>query len=83
MSSKVITMLTTLNVFVLIVVQTPYIMCNDNLRVAYQWKEIDFDYRSASDREEAIMSKSFIPGKIFYFMWPSRPHSNDMTMLIL
>lgn len=43
--------------------QTTHIECNDNLRVAYQWKEIDFEYRSARDREEAISSKSFIPGK--------------------
>lgn len=46
------------------IIQTTHIQCNDNLRVAYQWKEIDFEYRSARDREEAISSKSFIPGNI-------------------
>lgn len=44
------------------ILQTAHIQCNDNLRVAYQWKEIDFEYRSARDREEAISSKTFIPG---------------------
>ncbi|NP_001161777.1 yellow-b isoform X1 [Tribolium castaneum] len=33
----------------------------DNLRVAYQWKELDFDFPSASAREEAIKSGKFIP----------------------
>lgn len=56
---------TLLTIFIAIL-QTTYIQCNDNLRVAYQWKEIDFEYRSATDREEAISSKSFIPGNLLY-----------------
>lgn len=38
--------------------------CNDNLRVAYEWREIDFEYRSAADREEAIRSETFIPANV-------------------
>lgn len=49
---------------IIIILQTTPVQCNDNLRVAYQWKEIDFEYRSAADREEAIRSKSFIPGHV-------------------
>ncbi|XP_060523028.1 protein yellow isoform X2 [Cylas formicarius] len=33
----------------------------DNLRVAYQWKTLDFDYSSPRVREEAINKKEFIP----------------------
>ncbi|KAJ6646949.1 Protein yellow [Pseudolycoriella hygida] len=58
-----------LNVIVVLTILTAvlhitHIQCNDNLRVAYQWKEIDFEYRSARDREEAINSKSFIQGHV-------------------
>lgn len=38
--------------------------CNDNLRVAYEWREIDFEYRSVSDRNEAIESKAFVPANV-------------------
>jgi hypothetical protein len=38
-----------------------FIHCNDNLRVAYQWKQIDFDYRNNADRMEAIEKETFIP----------------------
>lgn len=40
------------------------VVCNDNLRVAYEWREIDFEYRSASDRNEAIESKAFVPANV-------------------
>lgn len=33
----------------------------DNLRVAFQWKELDFDFPSEKDRQEAIASGKFIP----------------------
>lgn len=33
----------------------------DNLQVAYQWKQLDFDYSNESDRQAAIDSKEFIP----------------------
>ncbi|XP_037042211.1 protein yellow [Bradysia coprophila] len=52
-----VTLLTTLTAI-------KHIQCNDNLRVAYQWNEIDFEYRSAQDREEAINERSFIPGHV-------------------
>ncbi|XP_026480966.1 protein yellow-like [Ctenocephalides felis] len=35
--------------------------CMDNLQVAYQWKQLDFDYSNESDRQAAIDSKEFIP----------------------
>lgn len=38
--------------------------CNDNLRVAYQWKEMDFEYQSSSDRQRAIETKAFIPENV-------------------
>ena len=37
---------------------------NDNLSVAYEWKEIDFEFRSKEVREEAIQSKQFIPENV-------------------
>lgn len=37
-----------------------HIVANDNLRVAYQWKEIDFEFPSETERQEAIASKSYI-----------------------
>ncbi len=49
---------------VVLVIQITLIECNDNLRVAYQWNEIDFEYRNQRDREEAISSRSFIPGNV-------------------
>lgn len=38
--------------------------CNDNLRVAYQWRQIDFEYRNEPDRQAAIESRSFIPQNV-------------------
>lgn len=38
--------------------------CNDNLRVAYQWKEIDFEYQSSEDRQKALETKAFIPENV-------------------
>uniref|UniRef100_A0A6E8W0Q4 Protein yellow n=1 Tax=Anopheles coluzzii TaxID=1518534 RepID=A0A6E8W0Q4_ANOCL len=37
-----------------------HIVANDNLRVAYQWKDIDFEFSSETERQEAIASKSYI-----------------------
>lgn len=37
---------------------------NDNLRVAYQWKEIDFEFPTAAERQEAIASKRYIPENV-------------------
>lgn len=33
----------------------------DNLRVAYEWKQIDFEYPSEEARREAIDNNVFIP----------------------
>lgn len=75
-SNFVVTLLTILTA----ILQTAHIQCNDNLRVAYQWKEIDFEYRSARDREEAISSESFIPGNI-PFLSLSLSLSADTTLV--
>jgi hypothetical protein len=40
---------------------TALVSGNDNLRVAYQWKKIDFEYRNAGERQEAIDKQVFIP----------------------
>uniref|UniRef100_A0AAG5DSA2 Protein yellow n=1 Tax=Anopheles atroparvus TaxID=41427 RepID=A0AAG5DSA2_ANOAO len=39
-------------------------LANDNLRVAYQWSEIDFEFSSAADRQEALGSKRYIPANV-------------------
>lgn len=33
----------------------------DNLRVAYQWKMVDFDFKSEEDRRRAIQAGEFVP----------------------
>lgn len=33
----------------------------DNLRVAFQWKQLDFNFTSEEERQEAINSREFIP----------------------
>lgn len=33
----------------------------DNLRVAYQWKQLDFNYTTEEERQEAVNSREFIP----------------------
>lgn len=37
---------------------------NDNLRVAYHWKQVDFNYPSEAARANAISSGSFIPENV-------------------
>lgn len=32
----------------------------DNLRVAFQWKQLDFNFTSEEERQEAINSREFI-----------------------
>lgn len=36
------------------------VFANDNLRVAYQWKQIDFEFPDIDARQEAIRNLSFI-----------------------
>jgi len=43
---------------VLVVVAT--VSANDNLRVAYQWKQIDFEYPNIDERQAAILNSTFI-----------------------
>lgn len=52
-----------LKIFTLLAVVT-ISRCNDNLRVAYQWKEIDFEYQSSADRQKALETKAFIPENV-------------------
>jgi hypothetical protein len=33
---------------------------NDNLRVAYQWKQIDFEYPNVEERQNAISNGTFV-----------------------
>lgn len=33
----------------------------DNLRVAFQWKQVDYDFPSETERLQAISSREFIP----------------------
>lgn len=37
---------------------------NDNLRVAYQWKQMDFNYPSAAARANAIATGAFVPENV-------------------
>ncbi|CRK93361.1 CLUMA_CG006902, isoform A [Clunio marinus] len=36
------------------------VVANDNLRVAYQWKQIDFEYPNIGERQAAITNSTFI-----------------------
>lgn len=36
------------------------VVANDKLRVAYQWKQIDFEYPSIDERQAAIANETFI-----------------------
>lgn len=40
---------------------------NDNLRVAYEWKEIDFKYANAEERWSAIERYEFKPNNVIPF----------------
>ncbi|XP_059613062.1 protein yellow [Phlebotomus argentipes] len=39
-------------------------LANDNLQVAYQWSQIDFNFSSASHRDSAIKSGQYIPSSV-------------------
>jgi hypothetical protein len=43
---------------------TNSICANDNLKIAYQWKQMDFEYPNEQLRQEAIDSKAFIPENV-------------------
>lgn len=41
-----------------------FVSCNDNLRVAFQWKQMNFDFRNDADRRDAIENGTFIPSNV-------------------
>lgn len=41
-----------------------YVTCNDNLQIAYQWKQLDFEFRNEQDRHEAMENGTFIPANV-------------------
>ena len=49
---------------VLLLLLAVVVDANDNLRVAYHWKQVDFNYPSASARASAISSGTFIPENV-------------------
>lgn len=40
------------------------VVSNDNLKVAYQWKQVDYEFADAAARKQAIESKEFIPENV-------------------
>ena len=40
------------------------VVSNDNLKVAYQWKQVDYEFTDAAARKQAIESKEFIPENV-------------------
>lgn len=59
-------LLTPLILLLLLLSSVP-IQANDNLRVAYEWKEIDFKYASAEKRWMAIENFEFKPSNVIPF----------------
>ena len=53
-----------LNIACLISFMLGQVVSNDNLRVAFQWKQIDFEFSDADARKQAIESKEFIPENV-------------------
>lgn len=51
--------LISLKIFILISLNV-LVFCNDNLNVAYQWQQMDFEFDSNEQRENAIRSNEFI-----------------------
>ncbi|XP_037960732.1 protein yellow [Teleopsis dalmanni] len=45
----------------------PTAIANDNLRVAYEWKEVDFKYTNADARWTAIENREFKPNNVVPF----------------
>lgn len=46
--------------WILFALMVTSVMANDNLRVAYQWKQIDFEYPNIEERQAAITNLTFI-----------------------
>lgn len=51
-------------VMAVMAVMVSLVSANDNLSVAYEWKELDFAYRSQQDRAEAIAAGEFIAANV-------------------
>jgi hypothetical protein len=49
-----------LNLFVLLVAASSSVLAHDNLKVIYQWKQIDFEYPNIGERQAAITNGNFI-----------------------
>lgn len=47
--------------FILLVFGSGSVLCMDNLRVAFQWKQLDYHFPSDAARREAVGSREFIP----------------------
>lgn len=41
-----------------------FVSCNDNLRVAFEWKQMNFEFRNDEDRRDAIENGTFIPSNV-------------------
>lgn len=46
--------------WILLALTVTSVIANDNLRVAYQWKQIDFEFPDIDARQAAITNLSFI-----------------------
>lgn len=57
-------MFTTHICIIMMSVMASLVSANDNLSVAYEWKELDFAYRSAQDRADAITSGEFLAANV-------------------
>lgn len=46
--------------WILLALLVTSVVANDNLRVAYQWKQIDFEFPNIEERQAAITNFTFI-----------------------
>lgn len=46
--------------WILLCLLVTVVTANDNLRVAFQWKQMDFEYPDIDARQEAIRNETFI-----------------------
>lgn len=49
---------------VLLVAAAYVVEANDNLQIAYQWKEIDFEFSSDKQRQDAIENGTFVVANV-------------------
>lgn len=53
-----------INMWILLALLVTSVAANDNLRVAYQWKQIDFEFPNIDERQAAITNLTFISENI-------------------